>query len=834
MATTAPFAAFPRSPGFLGAATAPTLQQPNALAGLDRLVEDSVSSQPHAQSPRTHLHQPVQPAPPSVASASSSANCTPRRFPHSATEWAMRSDDRYLPKASSMGKLALDGPYGWPTGAAMTSAGASASTAPLDIWQSMGAGGDGERSALRSAGLGSTGAVSHLDRLEAEVTSIIDALRQELDVSGGPQAIQIPTLAKGPARTRSSGATSRCDVGGEDSPIKVLTRESSGRYMMPTAASELRLAASSSGRAQAQARGLQQTTRQRSAPRGSRSKAVIQPPSPAVVACFEATSADEEVRLQNLRLQSELREAQMALEAYTCATARRERTSQEMEATVASLQAELRVATERTAALEQRVASTHVPSALQPPASCEDGAAADGVGTSGQQSLPATSAFEAEAPAEAESALDPSEVPPPPADPEATLAREESLPIVAAPCGPATETLRGDNAPDVAQASSTSPVTDRSSEKPLPPADASEELWEFVVQGRSCAPGEVEAVQKGVTCFPAAALERVQATGAAFVCLRGRRLDVSAPNQDDLLLAMCRYQGDGRVALYGVFDGHGPSGHQCAAFTRGFLPERIFGDPALLSKPEEVLKAAFREAHDGLLLREGRALAHEGKASGTTASVALVLEIPGALGDDSGQQGGEQCQASGTWVFVAHIGDSRVVLGSRSAPSLEAPGARQDIEAIVLTREHRPDDVEEAQGIRDRGGEVRKMSSKSAARVFIPGRSQPGLALTRVLGDTADAHGGFGISAEPDVVSHLVRPGQDLMLLLGTDGFFEFCPPCEAFAQMLQKGISIATLEALCNESRRRWASNSYNQTCDDATAIAVSLSLHRDDELPA
>ena len=68
------------------------------------------------------------------------------------------------------------------------------------------------------------------------------------------------------------------------------------------------------------------------------------------------------------------------------------------------------------------------------------------------------------------------------------------------------------------------------------------------------------------------------------------------PNQDDLVLAMCSWGAQGRVALYGVFDGHGPAGHRCAALARGFLPERIFGDPKLLSGPQEVLRKAFMEA----------------------------------------------------------------------------------------------------------------------------------------------------------------------------------------------------------------------------------------------
>mmetsp|Transcript_51840 Transcript_51840/g.146876 ORF Transcript_51840/g.146876 Transcript_51840/m.146876 type:complete len:617 (+) Transcript_51840:998-2848(+) len=354
-----------------------------------------------------------------------------------------------------------------------------------------------------------------------------------------------------------------------------------------------------------------------------------------------------------------------------------------------------------------------------------------------------------------------------------------------------------------------------------------EDLWEFVVQGRvgPSPEGDQEAMPKGITCFPASAMDRVREHGAAFVSVRGRRLDASSPNQDDLLLAMCRCSHEGRVALYGVFDGHGPIGHQSAAFARGFLPERIFGDPGLLADPEAVLRSAFQEAHYGLLSRQDRMPAHDSRASGTTATVALVLDLPHAMapggfdGQSSwdGADNGSAVEGLGTYVFVAHVGDSRAVLGSRAAEGGE------QVVASALTREHRPDDAEEAARVVEAGGEVRKLKAgRSASRIYLPGRSQPGLALSRVLGDTAA--GNFGVSAEPEITSFLARPQQDLMLLLGTDGFWEFCPQQEAIAQLVQDGASTEALEALCAESRRRWSNNSYNQTCDDATAIAVSL----------
>lgn len=520
------------------------------------------------------------------------------------------------------------------------------------------------------------------------------------------------------------------------------------------------------------------------------------------------------IRSQNVKLQKELSMARRTLELHTSRVNdtlhRKEQENQktcQLESVVDSLHHELEAATERAHQLEHRVASMHSELKAKPLSSAPPSAAASV--TMGSARMPSKS------------------------ESDGTEVVEKSI----TEC----EVKHG--------------------------TDDDEELWEFVVQGRLCSGGQAEQSRKGVTCFPACAMERVRACGTAFICARGRRLDTSAPNQDDLVLAMCRCPQGGRVGLFGVFDGHGPSGHLCASFARGFLPERIFGDPSLLTDPEGVLKLAFEETHRGLLAREGRMPAHDKRASGTTATVALVLDFPNSqsasaeirpkesprssdvdceeaecagvavhgegvgeiAGEHRGRCNGDGASANdvavdrgkGCWVFVAHVGDSRAVLGSTSKST---KNESEVVAASQLTTEHRPDDAAEAARVENAGGVVRRLKAgRNTSRIFFPSMNQPGLALTRVLGDTAV--GEFGVTAVPEVVSLLARPGKDILLLLGTDGFFEFCSPDEAVSRLMTDGIKPNVLEALCVETRRRWAQNSYNQTCDDATAIAVSLS---------
>lgn len=366
-------------------------------------------------------------------------------------------------------------------------------------------------------------------------------------------------------------------------------------------------------------------------------------------------------------------------------------------------------------------------------------------------------------------------------------------------------------------------------------SDLEQKSWEFVVQGQhdSMAKPQHDFAAKTISCYPDDAVERAASRGVACVCSRGRRMDSKVPNQDDFVAARHTLVHGGHIALYGVFDGHGPAGHQCAAFARGALPESLFGQRTLLLKPEDTLREAFRQTQLSLLEQP-----FDTASSGTTVALALVLSLPAApcpeSGDGTGGGGSSTVGGGGgpapsvggvasrehggeAWLFVAHVGDSRAILASHRG------GEPSAFTVTSLTRDHRPDDAEEAQRIRQHGGEIRKLRETSGAvRVFSQGQDRPALALTRSLGASAAAS--CGVVAEPEVSAYRLRPGVDVLLLLGTDGLFEFCNNTSAAGQLLKDGPSVSALEDLCQQSRERWAKSSFNETVDDITAIAAVL----------
>lgn len=342
--------------------------------------------------------------------------------------------------------------------------------------------------------------------------------------------------------------------------------------------------------------------------------------------------------------------------------------------------------------------------------------------------------------------------------------------------------------------------------------------WEFVVQGQHDATVKPQGgfAPKAVSCYPDDAVERASGRGVVCVCARGRRLDTTVPNQDDFVAARHTLVHGGHIALYGVLDGHGPAGHHCAAFARGALPESLFGQRTLLLQPEETLREAFRQTQASLLEQP-----FDTEHSGTTVALALVLSLPAAQNEDDANDGAfaRKPESAGgeAWLFVAHTGDSRAILASQRG------GDPSAFTVTALTKDHRPDDPDEAERIRQAGGEVRRLRETSGAvRVFAKGQDRPGLALTRSLGASASA--ACGVTAEPEVSAYRLRPGVDVLLLLGTDGLFEFCNNTAAAGQLLKEGVSQASLQDLCGQSRERWSRSSYNETVDDITAVAALL----------
>ena len=127
-------------------------------------------------------------------------------------------------------------------------------------------------------------------------------------------------------------------------------------------------------------------------------------------------------------------------------------------------------------------------------------------------------------------------------------------------------------------------------------------------------------------------------------------------------------------------------------------------------------------------------------------------------------------------IFVANVGDSTVVLGSRSQTH---PAT---VEALVLTKDHHPTNREERERIQATGGGI-IVTRRGTTRVLwhrANGKSVPMVNLSRSLGDlwSYDAwHNKYHVSPIPDVHEYVIRRERDIFTIIASDGLWNVLHP---------------------------------------------------------
>lgn len=273
--------------------------------------------------------------------------------------------------------------------------------------------------------------------------------------------------------------------------------------------------------------------------------------------------------------------------------------------------------------------------------------------------------------------------------------------------------------------------------------------------------------------------------GISVTCKKGLKPD--CPNQDDYFVAI-----DNQAILFGVFDGHGPFGHDISNYVHKALPTIISNYPEWEVDPEQAFRKSFNDCHL-LLIHESESSnkTFDCSISGTTATLAYM---------------------SKSKLCIAHVGDSRAVL---------AQSVGNEIKAKTLTKDHRPNLPEENERIEKCGGEVRQLSEDSPYRVFFPGENYPGLNMSRSFGDRLSR--GLGVICEPDILT-LDLTKDDLFILICSDGVWEFITSQEA-VNLVSKcdGDAKKASEKLSALAWMRWKQH-FNSLVDDITVILVYL----------
>ncbi|CAN9511200.1 unnamed protein product [Ophioblennius macclurei] len=275
------------------------------------------------------------------------------------------------------------------------------------------------------------------------------------------------------------------------------------------------------------------------------------------------------------------------------------------------------------------------------------------------------------------------------------------------------------------------------------------------------------------------------------------------------------------MAFFAVFDGHG--GREAAQFARDFLWEFIKKQRGFWSHCDREVCTAIRKGfiacHHAMwkkLPEWPKTLTGLPSTSGTTASVVVLR---------------------GNRMYLAHVGDSAVVLGIQDDASVPF------IRAVEVTQDHKPELPRERERIEGLGGSVIKKSGVNRVVWKRPRLSHNGpvrrstvidqipfLAVARALGDlwSYDFFSGeFVVSPEPDTSVLILDPRKHRYIILGSDGLWNMVPPQEAVSicqnndeDMVPCGVSSA--RQLVSHALLRWRQRMLR--ADNTSAIVINL----------
>lgn len=360
--------------------------------------------------------------------------------------------------------------------------------------------------------------------------------------------------------------------------------------------------------------------------------------------------------------------------------------------------------------------------------------------------------------------------------------------------------------------------------------------------------------------------------GIGYVCRKG--LKPESPNQDDFIIITTE-----KFALYGIFDGHGPYGHDVSNYVQKQLPYKIIEDEEFFKNPEKVFNNTFLDIHDTIAETTHKYLVSirnrtnrrrvnpQSRAPLTQSEIsdADVEQNKKEITDSESDSGSDtiflsddeneseqtidenadssapikkkkkkakaffDCTMSGTTatilvhlydekkLYVAYVGDSRAVLGKK-----KKDGSNYLI-AKDLTKDHKPNSPGERARIVKAGGEVMKLEGDIPYRVFIKNKFYPGLAMSRAIGDIIGHQ--IGITSAPDFTEIDINEDEDVLVLLCSDGVWEFITSEEAVNAVYHYGYENVqdAVENLAKEAWDRWLAEEEN-IVDDITVQAFYL----------
>lgn len=270
---------------------------------------------------------------------------------------------------------------------------------------------------------------------------------------------------------------------------------------------------------------------------------------------------------------------------------------------------------------------------------------------------------------------------------------------------------------------------------------------------------------------------------SAYHTLSGIKNGKKKTNQDSYFI-FDSFGPNGILQLFGVCDGHGPSGHNVSQYCAKYLPKILIKDQqrilTTLNKPGYSLIKSFEELEEQLEReKKNGELKFDMSASGTTISCGLRV---------------------GNYLYLANLGDSRAVMGKYDIMSDNKETqtfSKIKVRSDQLTVDHDPKDEKEAERInQSKKGKLIVDEYDGTSRIQInlvddklakPRQSVVQLkqtfgvdalkqlnavsaSVSRSIGDKL-AHDYGGVISKPDVIIHKLN-SEDLFVMWASDGIW--------------------------------------------------------------
>ncbi|GAB4819083.1 hypothetical protein N2152v2_006129 [Parachlorella kessleri] len=300
----------------------------------------------------------------------------------------------------------------------------------------------------------------------------------------------------------------------------------------------------------------------------------------------------------------------------------------------------------------------------------------------------------------------------------------------------------------------------------------------------------------------------------AFLSQRGYYPDAPDKANQDTCCATEQLGGHADQHFFGVFDGHGECGSECAVFAKEKIPHLLAKDKNLATVPEHALHSTM-VAVNWQLHRSNI----DDSLSGSTACAALV---------------------KGSTMYVANVGDSRAVLAEVKAGKLVARDLtwdqtpfREDECERVLKAGARVLTLDQLEGIKD--PEVRCWTNEADCdgdppRLWAPGGVYPGTAFTRSIGDAGklsppSCQGSaedIGVIADPEITIVKLQADQPFAIL-ATDGVWEFISSQKAVDIVSRCSSPYEAAKAVVAAAYKMWLQ--HETRTDDITCLVLFFS---------